>query len=95
MQADPDPGVREAAAHGLQWFSDMRGEITAPLLQTLRDPAEHPAVRGQAAETVGELWYLVEGEDPPFIRDLLAALEDPSAVVRFWAAFALSKVGDE
>ena len=95
LQTDPDPKVREAAAYGLGLALKGRKQITEALLQTLRDQAEDPAVRAQVAEALGDLWDWVGRRPPPFIDDLVAVLEDPSAEIRFWAAFALSKLGDE
>jgi HEAT repeat protein len=95
LRTDPDPKVREAAAYGLGSALKGREQVTEALLQTLRDRAEDPAVRAQAAEALGDLWDWVGRRPPPFVDDLLAVLEESSAEIRFWAAFALSKLGDE
>jgi len=95
LQMDPDPKVREAAAYGLGSALNGRKQVTEALLQTLGDQAEDPEVRAQAAEALGDLWEPVGRRPPPFIDDLVAVLEEPSAEIRFWAAFALSKLGDE
>ena len=59
-----------------------------PLVEALSNTHEDEKVRGQAAEGLA---YLGEGRAVPV---LIAALRDPSAEVRFNAAFALGHVGD-
>jgi HEAT repeat protein len=88
----PDPALREAAAYGLWRFRDDRAHPF--LLAALRDPAEDPRVRGQAAETLGYLTCDARTRRyKETARALVDALGDPSPDVRFWAAFALGGMG--
>jgi len=86
LQTDMDNGVRKAAAYALRWLRDA--SAVGPLLRTLQNESEDAAVRGEAAESLGEL---NARQALPF---LIAALRDPSAEVRLWSAFALGTLGD-
>jgi HEAT repeat protein len=56
------------------------------LIGVVGNPEEHPGVRGQAAES------LAYSRDKRACKFLISALSDPSAEVRFWAAFALGQI---
>jgi len=81
---DADVEVRKIAALELGWLRD--GRAYRRLVHALADRAEHPGVRGAAAEALATAPRR-RAEAP-----LLAALSDPSAEVRFWAAFALGQL---
>lgn len=85
----PRPATREAAAYALGFLNDRRAII--PLISTVEDGSEHRAVRGQAAEALGELASL-QLKRP--VKPLVAALSDRSSEVRFWACYALSQYQD-
>jgi HEAT repeat protein len=88
LREHPDPALREAAAYALWQFRDDRAHPL--LLAALRDPAEDPRVRGQAAETLG--YTTRDARTRRYketARALVDALGDPSPTVRFWAASAL------
>lgn len=86
LQTDADPDTRMGAAHSLGVLGDHRA--VDPLLEKLADRNEDPRVRGVVAEAL--IWTRERRAVPP----LIAALDDPSVEVRFWAAFALGEFGD-
>jgi HEAT repeat protein len=59
------------------------------LIRAVRDTSEDVDVRGEAAEALAYIG------DRRSSADLIAALSDRRAEVRFWAAFALATVGDD
>jgi len=84
-----DPEVRQAAAYALRGYffehpTDTR--VFAALIGVVGNPGEHPGVRGQAAESLAYSW------NKRACNPLISALSDPSAEVRFWAAFALGQI---
>jgi HEAT repeat protein len=84
LRHDADAATREAAA----WALGLIGtdDVIDPLLESLADSAETPSVRGQAAES------LSGARNARAIPSLIAALDDPSPEVRYWAAFALGEL---
>jgi HEAT repeat protein len=86
LESDADADTRMAAAYALGLLGDPRA--IDPLLAKLADTGEDPGVRGFAAEAF--TWHRERRAVPA----LITALSDPSAVVRFWAAFALGELGD-
>lgn len=89
LQTDPDTQVRAAAAYALRWFKGTADElIVATLLNTLQNQQEDAAVRGEAAESLGELGARQA------VPALITALQDRSANVRLESAFALGLLGD-
>ena len=86
MHDTTDVAVRVASVYALGMIGDQRA--VDPLISLLGDTNEHPQARGMAAEKLGEFG------DGRVIDPLRAALQDPSAEVRFWAAFALGELGD-
>ncbi len=70
--------------------------IAAALTAILADTTESPLVRGSAAEALGDIGHFTNFA--PFIATafdpLIAALRDPAAEVRLFAAFSLGKLGD-
>jgi HEAT repeat protein len=85
----PAPEVREAAAYALRGYffeQHIDNRILAALIRVVGNPDEHPGVRGQAAES------LARSRSKRACNPLIRALSDPSAEVRFWAAFALGQI---
>lgn len=86
--------VRQAAAYGLGGVGvhlkqgHQRTALREILTKVLRNKAENPEVRAQAAESIGLVG------DRKAVRDLTATLEDKSGVVRFWSLYALGMLGD-
>lgn len=97
MRDDPDAMVRERAAHG-PGFMYEEGVLElafAPLLTVLLDECEVPAVRAQAAESLGDRLEFLDRRTRRFrqaLSALLAALDHSAPELRFWAAFALGKL---
>ena len=91
LREHPDPALREAAAYAFWQFRDDRAYPW--LLAALRDPAEDPRVRAQAAETLGYTTRDARTRSyKEAARVLVDALSDGSPSVRFWAAFALGSM---
>jgi len=86
LQTDKDSSVRKATAYALRWLGNA--SAVNPLLHVLQNRSEDAAVRGEAAESLGELGARQA------LPSLIAALQDPSAEVRLWSAFALGTLGD-
>ena len=86
LQTDLDLETRVAAAYALGLLGDHRS--VDALLATMADRNEDPRIRGMAAEA---LTGVQERRAVPY---LIAALDDPSVEVRFWAVFALGQFGD-
>jgi HEAT repeat protein len=82
---DMDKGVRGASADALEKVG--KGVIPG-LREQLKDKT--PAMRAQAAETLGELGPKAKIAVP----EIRLALADKEGVVRFQAALALKKIGD-
>lgn len=82
---DVDAEVRKAAAYALGYLQDPRSFDA--LSGALRDLSQPPLVRGMAAEQLASFSKFAA------IPPLIAALHDPSAEVRFWAAYALGAIG--
>lgn len=90
VRNDPDPEVREQAAHQLAWLFDER--VYEPLLDVLQNREEMPRVRAQAAEGLGMLLDCADARNRRFRQaasSLITALQDPAPEVRFWSAYAL------
>lgn len=77
---------REAAAYALGLLRDKRA--FEPLLHVLSSQAESPKLRGHTAEALALL------KDTRAVSALVDCLNDASAEVRFWSAFALGDLGD-
>ncbi len=89
LQTDPDAQVRAAAAYALRRFKGTANEmVVVTLLNTLQNQQEDAAVRGEAAESLGELGA------HQAVPALIAALQDPAANIRLESAFALGLIGD-
>jgi Xaa-Pro aminopeptidase len=87
----PDADVRCAATAALRSPTDARA---APvLIAALANPAETPAVRGQAAESLGYFWWPDHFRECDLFPALLAGLEDSEPEVRFWCCYAFSQLG--
>jgi len=85
LVTDDDSDARKAAAYALGVIGD--DGATRALVWTLNNKDEAPAVRGMAAESLANVGA------KSAVPTLLAALNDPSAEVRFWSAFALGELG--
>ncbi len=86
LRLDDAAYVRANAARSLGF---VEPSITSgPLVAVVRNEDEDAEVRGSALEGLAEVW------DEDASEGALAALGDPSAEVRFWAAFALGEAGD-
>lgn len=97
LRDDPDPWVREKAAHALGFLFDSRFDklVFDPLLSSLENDNEQPAVRAQAAESLGNILAYSDRRTRRFKRAqqaLIRALEHSAPEVRFWAAFALGSM---
>lgn len=86
LQMDTDVRVRKAAAYALRWMGSAAP--IDPLVHALQSEHDDVAVRGTAAESLGEMGA------HQALPSLIAALQDSSAEVRFWSAFALGALGD-
>jgi HEAT repeat protein len=64
-------------------------DVAGALLRILRDLDEEPALRGEAAEALGNL----KARGREVVAALVTSLDDPSPDVRFFSAFALGVVG--
>jgi HEAT repeat protein len=94
LASHEDPAIRARAAWVLGFHAQGSQAVPA-LLRTLRDREEDVDVRGHAAEALGHLADNLGDLEGEVLAALLHALRDPSAEVRFWAAFALGNLGDE
>jgi HEAT repeat protein len=89
LRTADDSETRRAAVHALGWCGmDLEDErIYQALVDTLSNGKEEASVRGEAGDALANLG------DARAVPALLAAIQDPSAEVRFWAAFALGQLG--
>lgn len=85
MLTDKEVELRKAAAYALGGLRDKRA--FEAMLDVLNNMHEAPEVRGMVAEQFTNL------RDDRAIAPLIAALNDPSVEVRFWAAYALGQLG--
>lgn len=83
--ADPDPGVRMAAAQSLGQLEDPRA--IAPLIAATRDA--NVQVRSAAYGALSDF------DDPRIVEPMIAALKDPDADVRQEAAHTLGHLEDK
>jgi HEAT repeat protein len=81
------PFNRAAAAYAMQMLTTAR--TIKELERTVKSKAEHPRVRGEAAEA------LAHGHRRRSHDVLLRGLRDPSKDVRFWCAFALGQMTEQ
>ncbi len=86
LAEDSDNEVRTAAAYALGYLGNP--QALDPLVKILQNPEEPPRLRGMTAEALANIG------DSAAVSPLCAALEDESAEVRYWAVFALGRVGD-
>lgn len=90
LMADPEPVVREAAAHAALMSVPTLDEAGPGLLKLLGDP--EAAVRAEAASAIGPL--VARGVAPAGALDALAkGMSDPDAGVRESTALSLGHVG--
>lgn len=88
-QHHQSPDARGAAAWILGFRDDTRA--AAPLARVLADDEESPRVRGYAAEALGHLLQF-RPRDEKAERVVMNGLENASADVRFWSAFASATI---
>ncbi|WP_257452775.1 HEAT repeat domain-containing protein [Archangium lipolyticum] len=95
LKTEPRAVNRQAILYAISWQDDIRAWW--PLLKVLADVDEAPAVRGQAAEGIGYLFWRKSRSKRGYLiaKDvLLWALNDPSPEVRYYAIFALGASRD-
>lgn len=86
MLNDESTDVREAVAYALGWLG--YSPSVEPLIKVIEDKNEDSRVRGMAAEALGNIGL------KQAVKPLIQALSDSSVELRFWASFALGKLGD-
>lgn len=84
---DPNPDRRHAAARALGWIPKAGRRPAKALVGALRDETQPQPVREEAAESLAYLGYA--GAIPALIQ----VLDEPDVRLRFWAVFALGKIG--
>jgi HEAT repeat protein len=94
LESHQAAGVRAKAAWALGFHPEGQLAVDS-LLGALRALHEDENVRAHAAEALGHLADRLGERESEVLAALLHALRDPSAHVRFWAAFALGNLGDE
>jgi HEAT repeat protein len=85
---------RQAAAYALRGYQGR--EACLALAEKVADKREDEEVRGCAAESLGEVACMEKKGTRLYEHSgkvLLNALKDPSCVLLFWAAFAISSMG--
>jgi hypothetical protein len=93
------PLRREAAAYALSCLSyDMLEDVArwVDVFLNILEDDDSPAVCGHACEGLGNLLWHVDGRLAPVRKakkHLVEALKNDSPEIRFWAAFALGKIG--
>lgn len=87
LRREADLVLRQVVVNAIGHLGNV--EVAPALLRILRDIDEDPALRGEAAEALGNL--KARGKD--VVAALLTSLDDPSPDVRFFSAFALGVVG--
>src|SRR5947209_6037740 len=90
LDHSPDQDVRRWAAYTLGFMGDIQAKPA--LIAALRDPNNSLDVRCHAAEALGHLLPYRRGQ-PEARAALRETLEDGTAELRFWAAFALGCIG--
>jgi hypothetical protein len=92
-----EPFKAEKAAYVLgfaDYPTDLEQLVVAALLRVLADASRPDLVRGQAAESIGNVLAFKSRhrQRTQAGRILIDCLGDPSPVVRFWSAFALGSM---
>ncbi len=85
LRESPDEQIRQFTAYLLGQAGDARA--VEPLIDALQD--EHVGVRGAAANALGAIG---QADAIPYLRPLL---KDPHQQLVVWAAFALTRLGDD
>jgi HEAT repeat protein len=86
LAEDGDNEVRTAVAYALGYLGDS--QALEPLVQILQNPEEPSRLRGMTAEALANIG------DHAAVGPLCDVLNDESVEVRYWAVFALGRVGD-
>jgi HEAT repeat protein len=84
---DANPDRRHAAARALGWISKAGSRAAKALTRALWDQSQPQPVREEAAESLA---YLGDARAVP---SLISVLDEPDVRMRFWAVFALGKIG--
>lgn len=97
-RADERPEVRFASLNALAFMwsigePERRARGLAAAAAALDDPSEQADVRGMAVEALGYHLGWQEAPDEELVARVERALDDPDAVVRYDAAFALGQCG--
>jgi HEAT repeat protein len=81
--------IRQVAAYALSFmFSKRSKQVARSLVSVLNDKKEKAVVRAQAAEGLGNIRHRAA------FKTLMLALDEKNTEIRFWAVFALGKLGD-
>jgi len=88
-QHHSSPDARGCALWALGFRGDPRAAAT--LASVLADDEEDPRVRGNAAEALGHLMQL-QPHNERVEQAVIDGLDDASADVRFWSAFAAATI---
>lgn len=84
---DANPDRRHAAARALGWIPKAGSRAAKALTRALSDRFQPQPVREEAAESLAYLGYLQA------VPSLISVLDEPDVRMRFWAVFALGKIG--
>jgi HEAT repeat protein len=84
---DSNPDRRHAAARALGWIPKAGVRAAKALVGALADKSQPQPVREEAAESLAYLDYA--GAAPA----LISVLSEPDVRLRFWAVFALGRIG--
>jgi HEAT repeat protein len=84
---DSNPHRRHAAARALGWIPRAGKRAAKALIAALLDKSQPQPVREEVAESLAYCNY------PQAIPPLISVLTEPDVRIRFWAVFALGRLG--
>jgi HEAT repeat protein len=84
---DANVDRHHAAARALGWIPNPGGKAAKALMEAISDHMQPQPVREEAAESLAYLLYA------PSVPILISVLDEPDVRMRFWAVFALGKIG--